>query len=219
MYRKLLVGSALLSSLLSANTLFAQPRPYGGGYGDGGRGEVRHSSNQLRDDIHDLRRFQMTLAAFEDAWRRSDIGALRGALRSFVMQGRAEVAEQQRETMQAYREARRSGNEARRDGTYKDYRDAQDDRRDAYEERAALGQERAALAELERAAQAEFAWGPSVPVLVNARQAMQRFIQLAQNEVQRSAREMREDVRERREDNRDYRRGGPPPGYRGNGRW
>ena len=86
MYKKLLIGTALCSSIFSANTTLAQPSWRGG---EGGRGEVRRSANQLRDDVRDLNRFQTTLAIFEDAWRRRDLGALRGSLHSFVAQGRA----------------------------------------------------------------------------------------------------------------------------------
>ena len=49
-------------------------------------------------------------------------------------------------------------------------------------------------------------------MLVQAREAMLRFIQLAEVEVRRSRRELHEDVRELREDNRDVYRG-PRRGY------
>jgi hypothetical protein len=209
MLKQILCGTVLMSSILLADGASAQPRRWEAA---GSRNEVGRSARQLNDDIRDLQRFEATLAAYDDAWRRRDLGSLRAALQSFVAQGRIEVAEQQRETRQAFNEARRSNWEARRDGTFKDHRDAQDDRRDAFKERQELMMEAQALNDLERAAAANFAWGPSVPILINARQAMLRFIQLARVEVRRSHRELREDVREMREDNRDYRRGGPRGG-------
>lgn len=168
--------------------------------------EANRSAAQLHDDVRDLRRFQRTLAAFDDAWRRQDAYGVRAALQSFVAQGRAEVAEQQRETHQAANEARRSQHEAWRDQSGRDRRDARDDRRDFRRESAELAQESALLNELERAAAAELAVGPRMPVLVRAREAMVRFIQLAEIEVRRSHRELREDNRELREDQRNMRR-------------
>lgn len=209
MYRQIVAGVSLFSSLLLADSASAQPRRW---ERDRSRAEVGRSAAQLQDDIRDLQRFRATHANFEDAWRRQDLNGVRNALRSFVFQGRAEVAEQQRETAQSYREAERSSRELYRDGTRKDFRDAQDDRRDAQRERIELTQEIAALNELERAASAAFTFGPSVPVLVQARDAMLRFIQLAEVEVRRSRRELHEDVRELREDNRNLYRG-PRRGY------
>ncbi len=206
-----LCGTVLFSAILAAGSASAQPMRHIDR--DGSRGEVGRSARQLQDDMRDLQRFRMTLGAFDDALRRRDPNQLRGALQSFVAQGRAEVAEQQRETQQAFREARRSNWEAQRDRTWKDARDARDDRRDAMQERAELQQEIAALNELERAAAAEINWGPRMGVIQSARQAMLRFIQLAEIEVQRSRRELHEDVREMREDNRDGRRGYRQPGY------
>lgn len=209
MYKQIIAGVSLLASMLFVDSASAQPRRW---ERDRSRSEVGRSAAQLQDDIRDLQRFRATHANFEDAWRRSDLIGVRNALRSFVFQGRAEVAEQQRETAQAFRESQRSNREFARDGSRKDFRDAQDDRRDAQRERAELVQEAAALNELERAASAAFTFGPSVPVLVQAREAMLRFIQLAEVEVRRSRRELHEDVRELREDNRDAYRG-PRRGY------
>lgn len=204
MYKQIVAGVSLLSSLLIADSASAQPRRW---ERERGRAEVGRSAAQLQDDVRDLQRFRATHASFEDAWRRQDLIGVRNALRSFVFQGRAEVAEQQREAGQSFREAQRSNREFARDGSRKDFRDAQDDRRDAYRDRVELAQEAAALNELERAASAAFTFGPSVPVLVQARDAMLRFIQLAEVEVRRSRRELHEDVRELREDNRDAYRG------------
>lgn len=209
MYKQIIAGVSLVSSILLADSATAQPRRW---ERDRSRNEVGRSAAQLQDDIRDLQRFRTTHANFEDAWRRSDLIGVRSALRSFVFQGRAEVAEQQREAAQAFRESQRSNREFVRDGSRKDFRDAQDDRRDAQRERIELAQETAALNELERAAAAAFTFGPSVPVLVQAREAMLRFIQLAEVEVRRSRRELHEDVRELREDNRDVYRG-PRRGY------
>lgn len=209
MYKQIIAGVSLFSSLLLADSASAQPRRW---ERDRSRVEAGRSAGQLQDDVRDLQRFRATHAAFEDAWRRQDLNGVRSALRSFVFQGRAEVAEQQRETSQAYREADRSNREFYRDGGRRDFRDAQDDRRDAQRERVELAQEIAALNELERAASATFTFGPSVPALVQARDAMIRFIQLAEVEVRRSRRELHEDVRELREDNRNLYRG-PRRGY------
>jgi hypothetical protein len=161
MYKQIIAGMSLLSSILFADRAHAQPRRW---ERDRSRGEVGRSAAQLQDDIRDLQRFRATHANFEDAWRRSDLIGVRSALRSFVFQGRAEVAEQQRETAQAFRASQRSNREFARDGSRKDFRDAQDDRRDAQRERIELAQETAALNELERAASAAFTLGPSVPV-------------------------------------------------------
>lgn len=185
--------------LLSTATAIAQP---GRMERAGDRADAARSAGQAADDRRDLIRFEKTLAAFEDAWRRSDAGGIRGSLRSFMQQGRAEVAEQRRETVQASNEAARSANEARRDGTRRDARDARDDRRDAAKERQELVEETNLLNELERTAAAEWAMGPQVQVLVRARQIMQRFVQLARVELQRSKQEVREDRRELREDRR-----------------
>lgn len=185
--------------LLSATTSVAQPGRVERAID---RADAARSQNQARDDLRDLVRFEKTLAAFEDAWRRGDANGIRGSLRSFLQQGRAEVAEQRRETVQASNEAARSGFEARRDGTRRDARDARDDRRDAMKERAELIEETNLLGELERTAAAEWAVGPQTQVLLRARQIMQRFVQLARVELQRSRQEVREDRRELREDRR-----------------
>lgn len=204
-----LTGVFLCTSLVSLGSVDAQPMRRMEVQAD--RAEVNRSRAQLHDDMRDLQNFRNTLAAFDMAWQRRDAMGVNQALNSFVAQGRAEVAEQQRETRQAENEARRSGWEARRDRTWKDARDARDDRRDAWQEHQELQQEIAALNELERAVAAQYQWGPSVPALTNARQAMQRFIRLAEQEVRRSHRELREDMRELREDRRGMRRGYPPP--------
>lgn len=209
---RLILGGALL--LLSA-VGSAQAQPMRRMERDASRGDVARSAHQLHDDLRDLQNFRATLASFDMAWQRRDAAGVNAALQSFVSQGRAEVAEQQRETMQAQNEAQRSNWEARRDRTWKDARDARDDRRDAREERQELRQEIATLNDLERAVAATYQWGPNTPALMNARQAMQRFIRLAEQEVRRSRRELREDQRELREDQRAVRRGyaPPPPGY------
>lgn len=205
MLKSIVFGLAVLSAVP------ASAQPYRGGPGPrameraGDRREVARSQNQLRDDVRDLVRFQNTLAAFEEAWRRQDMAGVHGALQSFVQQGRMEVAEQRRETVQAVNEANRSANEAWRDRSRKDVRDARDDQRDARRESRELQEEESLLAELERTNQATWTFGPQVPILVRARQVMTRFVQLAQIEVNRSRQEVREDRRELRED----RRGGP----------
>ena len=205
------LGLALGASLLSMGSADAQPMRRM--ERDASRADVARSANQLADDIRDLQNFRNTLSAFDAAWQRQDAMGVSGALRSFVQQGRAEVAEQQRETWQAQNEAQRSGWEARRDRNWKDARDARDDRRDAMRERRELMEETAALDHLERAVAATYQWGPSQPVLLDARRAMQRFIHLAQQEVRRSRQELREDRRELREDQRAMRRGYPYPAY------
>jgi hypothetical protein len=124
MYKQIIAGMSLLSSILFADSAHAQPRRW---ERDRSRGEVGRSAAQLQDDIRDLQRFRATHANFEDAWRRSDLIGVRSALRSFVFQGRPEVAAQQRETAQAFRESQRSNREFARDGSRKDFRDAQDD--------------------------------------------------------------------------------------------
>ena len=184
------------------------------------RAEVHRSQAQLHDDIRDLQRFRQALWAFDNAVARRDLMGIRAALNSFVQQGRIEVAEQQRETHQAFREAQRSRHEAYRDRTWKDHRDAIDDQRDARSEQIELQQEIAALNELERAASAQYTFGPGPGILARARDAMVRFVQLAEIEVRKSHRELREDLRELREDQRypyrGYPRRGPvppPPGY------
>ncbi len=206
-YRSMLGGALLLVCAVGS----AQAQPMRRMERNADRADVARSAHQLQDDMRDLQNFRATLAAFDMAWQRRDAVGVNSALNSFVSQGRAEVAEQQRETMQAQNEAQRSNWEARRDRTWKDARDARDDRRDAREERQELRQEMAALNELERAVAATYQWGPNTPALMNARQAMQRFIRLAEQEVRRSRRELREDQRELREDQRAYRRGYPPP--------
>jgi len=207
-------GSLLLGTVLAIGTVQAQPMRRM--ERNASRAEVGRSAHQLQDDMRDLQNFRNTLAAFDMAWQRRDGAGVNAALNSFVAQGRAEVAEQRRETMQAQNEANRSNWEARRDRNWKDARDARDDRRDAMQERQELAQETAALNDLERAVASTYQWGPNVPALSSARQAMQRFIRLAEIEVRRSHRELREDQRELREDQRAMRRGypqPPPPGY------
>lgn len=201
--------------ILSATPALAQPygQPYapgprgrGGGWGEraADRADANRSRAQLQDDWRDLQRFQMTLSAFDQAVGRRDAYGVRASLNSFVQQGRAEVAEQQRETRQAAHEAMRSNREAYRDRTYRDAANAADDRRDFQNERAELIEERNLLIELERTASAEYAWGPQVPILMRARQIMSRFIDLARIEVARSRQELREDRRELREDRRPW---------------
>ena len=189
-------------ALLTSTTALAQPRPMERA---ASRAETGRSAAAVADDARDLRRFEQTLNAFDAAVQRRDAGGVRAALSSFVQQGRAEVNEQRRETMQAAGEANRSQREAYRDQTMKDRRDARDDRRDAVQERNELVQEERLLGELERAARAEYAWGPQPGVLIQARQAMVQFTQLARVELQRSKQELREDRRELREDRRDVR--------------
>lgn len=215
----LTLSMALFSTLLCADA-GAQPYPARRVERNASAVEAQRSGAKVADDRRDLQRFQMTLQAFDAAMARRDQVGVRNALRSFVQQGRAEVAEQRRETIQAQNEAARSAAEVRRDvrnpgpgGRHElrdDRRDARDDRRDARQERAELAREEALLAQLERAAAAEFRWGPQVPVLRDARQAMVQFVELARIELQRSRQELREDRRELREDQRNLRRG---PGY------
>ena len=208
--RRLVIGgSLLLGTVLAIGTVQAQPMRRM--ERNASAAEVGRSARQLQDDMRDLQNFRNTLAAFDMAWQRRDGAGVNAALNSFVAQGRAEVAEQRRETMQAQNEANRSNWEARRDRNWKDARDARDDRRDAMQERQELMQETAALNDLERAVASTYQWGPNVPALSNARQAMQRFIHLAEIEVRRSHRELREDQRELREDQRAMRRGYPQP--------
>lgn len=202
---RLITLSALL--LLSAQVASAQPRP-----GHQRRAELHHdradaarSAAQVADDRRDLARFQATLNAFDAAVARRDAVGVRAALTSFVQQGRVEVAEQSREAAQAQREVARSGAELMRDRNGRDARNLRDDRRDAARENAALAEEQNLLAELERTVAAEYAWGPQVPILVRARQVMDRFVVLARAELQRSKAEVREDRRELREDRRGIR--------------
>jgi hypothetical protein len=205
MLKSIVFGLAVLSAVP------ASAQPYRGGPGPrameraGDRADVARSHAQLQDDKRDLMRFQMTLNAFDAAVAQRDLNGVRNALWSFIQQGEAEVQEQRRETWQAAGEANRSAREANRDRTFRDARNAADDQRDFQNERAELREEWNLLQELKRTHQAQFAWGPQVPILVRARQVMSRFVDLARIEVARSRQELREDRRELRED----RRGGP----------
>ncbi len=193
--------------LISSQTASAQPMPGRPRQAElrHDRGEAARSAAQVQDDKRDLMRFQATLNAFDQAVARRDTMGVRGALTSFVQQGRAEVAEQTRELNQAQREVVRSGAELMRDRNRKDARDLRDDRRDAARENAALVEEQNLLGELERTVAAEYAWGPQVQILIRARQIMVRFVELARAELQRSRTELREDKRELREDRRGIR--------------
>lgn len=205
MLKSIVFGLAVLSAVP------ASAQPYRGGPGPrpgeraADRADIARSQRQLQDDRRDLVRFQNTLSAFDVAVANRDLVAMRAALWSFIQQGEAEVNEQRRETIQAAGEANRSAHEARRDGTLRDAVNAADDRRDFQNERAELREEWNLLQELKRTHQAQFAWGPQVPILIRARQVMVRFVELARVEVARSRQELREDRRELRED----RRGGP----------
>ena len=144
--------TALAAVLLLTSASLAHAQGWGA-YNERNRSaaQVNRSAAQVADDRADLQRFRMTLGAFDAAVQRGDAFGVRRSLQSFVQQGRAELAEQQRETMQADREAAGSAREAWRDRNPRDYRDARDDRRDAWQQRGELAEVSSLLAELERA--------------------------------------------------------------------
>ena len=168
--------------------------------------EVARSNAQAADDARDLARFQRLLMEFDGAVARRDAVGVRAVLQRFVVQGRVELAEQQRETAQAAREVHQSNREARRDGRPDDRRDARDDRRDLRKQAQEERRVAVIVSEVERIAGAEIAFGPQPGIIARARQLMVEFNQLAAQELRRSQQEVREDRRELREDQRAVRR-------------
>jgi len=212
--RKLALFGLAVALYLPTAAAEAEAQPWRGGQGtysnvQRDRREVGRSVRQLNDDLWDLEQFRQTLAQFDGAAARGDAYGMTGALQRFLVQGRTEVAEQRRETWQAAHEAERSFRDASYGGPRGGRRQAWDDARDFRHERLELAQEEAALAELERANAAAATYGLAPHLVQSIRQAMGRFIQLAEVEVRRSRHELREDIHQLREDRWSARQSSP----------